>query len=189
MLHIENVLEYKRALFWSSGSVTCEVPNKDIRSFNGHFESKRNDESLGRLTLGTDNILLRGSRLRNTQLVVAFASILGSVARIDQSAFVLLDFGWLHTHVLTFRNMRHVGSKGTPFPVHQISASACPRALSIASVLAWKHFGLGVRTCSSQYSNPTQVMVEREEGHRFCWMMRDSGYDTRYYSGSLVDCN
>lgn len=26
--------------------------------------------------------------------------------------------------------------------------------------------------------DPTQVMVEREEGHRFCWMMRDSGYDT-----------
>ena len=26
--------------------------------------------------------------------------------------------------------------------------------------------------------DPTQVMVEREEDHRFCWMMRDSGYDT-----------
>ena len=25
---------------------------------------------------------------------------------------------------------------------------------------------------------PTQVMVEREEDHEFCWMMRDSGYDT-----------
>ncbi len=26
--------------------------------------------------------------------------------------------------------------------------------------------------------DPTQVMVEREEDHVFCWMIRDSGYDT-----------
>ena len=26
--------------------------------------------------------------------------------------------------------------------------------------------------------DPTQVIVEREEDHVFCWMMRDSGYDT-----------
>ena len=26
--------------------------------------------------------------------------------------------------------------------------------------------------------DPSQVMVEREEDHVYCWMMRDSGYDT-----------
>lgn len=26
--------------------------------------------------------------------------------------------------------------------------------------------------------DPSQVMVEREEDHQYCWMMRDSGFDT-----------
>ena len=26
--------------------------------------------------------------------------------------------------------------------------------------------------------DPSQVMVEREEDHVYCWMMRDSGFDT-----------
>ena len=26
--------------------------------------------------------------------------------------------------------------------------------------------------------DPTQVIVEREENHVYCWMMRDSGFDT-----------
>ena len=26
--------------------------------------------------------------------------------------------------------------------------------------------------------DPSQVMVEREEDHVYCWMMRDTGYDT-----------
>ena len=77
MLHIENVLEYKRALLWPLGSVTCEVPNKDIHRFNGQFEAKQNDKSLGRFALGTDSILLRGSRLRNTQLVVGICVYTG----------------------------------------------------------------------------------------------------------------
>ena len=26
--------------------------------------------------------------------------------------------------------------------------------------------------------DPTQVLIEREEDHIYCWMMRDTGYDT-----------
>ena len=69
--------EHERACLRPLGSVTCEVPNKDIHRFNGHFEVKKNGNSLGVLALGNDNILLRGSRLRNTQLVVGICVYTG----------------------------------------------------------------------------------------------------------------
>lgn len=49
--------------------VTCEHPQADLYSFHGKLEVNMESETISR-TLTIDNVLLRGSRLKDTDYVI-----------------------------------------------------------------------------------------------------------------------
>ena len=59
------------------GRVTCEVPNKEIYRFNGRLEVKKGGTPLGLFAVGKENVILRGSRVRNTELVIGICVYTG----------------------------------------------------------------------------------------------------------------
>ena len=69
-----------------SGRVVCDLPNKDIDGFEGTMsEDKPNGQKLDH-ALGPDNLLLRGSVLRNTKWAIGCVVYIGADTKIMKNS-------------------------------------------------------------------------------------------------------
>jgi magnesium-transporting ATPase (P-type) len=60
-----------------SGQIVCEKPNNAIYKFEGYM-----DQNNKKISLGADNMILRGCKLRNTEFVIGIAVFTGHDTKI-----------------------------------------------------------------------------------------------------------
>jgi magnesium-transporting ATPase (P-type) len=65
------------------GQINCELPNNAIYKFEGNIEIST---MANRISLGADNMVLRGSSLRNTEYVYAIAVFTGHDTKVMQNS-------------------------------------------------------------------------------------------------------
>nr|AAM29376.1 LP01827p [Drosophila melanogaster] len=63
------------------GIIECESPTTDLYSFNGKIELKGGEGRV--LPLSTENVLLRGSRVKNTECVIGCAVYTGMISKLQ----------------------------------------------------------------------------------------------------------
>ncbi|XP_039499044.1 phospholipid-transporting ATPase IF isoform X5 [Drosophila santomea] len=63
------------------GMIECESPTTDLYSFNGKIELKGGDGRV--LPLSAENVLLRGSRVKNTECVIGCAVYTGMISKLQ----------------------------------------------------------------------------------------------------------
>ncbi|XP_016952023.1 phospholipid-transporting ATPase IF isoform X1 [Drosophila biarmipes] len=63
------------------GMIECESPTTDLYSFNGKIELKGGEGRI--LPLSTENVLLRGSRVKNTECVIGCAVYTGMISKLQ----------------------------------------------------------------------------------------------------------
>ncbi|XP_017055725.1 phospholipid-transporting ATPase IF isoform X2 [Drosophila ficusphila] len=63
------------------GMIECESPTTDLYSFNGKIELKGGEGRV--LPLSTENVLLRGSRVKNTECVIGCAVYTGMISKLQ----------------------------------------------------------------------------------------------------------
>ena len=64
------------------GHVVCELPNNRLYNFDGYLEVMDNGKHQPRHALSADNVLLRGSELRNTRLALGVAIFTGADTKL-----------------------------------------------------------------------------------------------------------
>ena len=65
------------------GQINCELPNNAIYKFEGNIEISTMPN---RISLGADNMVLRGSSLRNTEYVYGIAVFTGHDTKVMQNS-------------------------------------------------------------------------------------------------------
>ncbi|XP_026838067.1 probable phospholipid-transporting ATPase IF isoform X2 [Drosophila erecta] len=63
------------------GMIECETPTTDLYSFNGKIELKGGEGRV--LPLSAENVLLRGSRVKNTECVIGCAVYTGMISKLQ----------------------------------------------------------------------------------------------------------
>lgn len=98
------------------GIIECELPQTDLYTFNGKIEVPSNlfRDSLGPerhdttiqniLPLMAENLMLRGSRVKNTDWVIACAVYTGEF-------IIILEFEYFHKLIFCFRSKYKISFK------------------------------------------------------------------------------
>ena len=69
-----------------SGRIVCETPNNKLYHFDGYVERTEHGKLQPRVPLVSDNILLRGSQLRNTSTIYGIVVFTGSDTKLVQNS-------------------------------------------------------------------------------------------------------
>lgn len=71
--------------------VTCQHPRANLYEFQGKIETNLADDDCGTGSLTIDNILLRGSRLKDTEFVIGASVYTGSDTKLSLNSKMTLN--------------------------------------------------------------------------------------------------